>query len=95
MSTFQIEKQKGYSYRVADLGHISAAGGSFTYPESVANGWDGTWETGTRQSPIDLETAKNLQKSRPLQYRRYFKGKVNKVFMRYKFIFKFEEFCVR
>jgi len=50
------------------LGYVSA----WSYPESVANGWDGTCETGTMQSPIDLSTSIPASIHAPLEYRNYF-----------------------
>jgi len=50
------------------LGYVSA----WSYPESVANGWDGTCETGTLQSPIDLSTSMTASIHAPLKYKHYF-----------------------
>ena len=61
------------------LGMTSAATGSFSYPESVANGWDGDCVTGTQQSPIDLDSSMTATVHAPIQYRNYFNGHFNKV----------------
>ena len=51
---------------------------AWSYPESVANGWDGTCESGTMQSPIDLSTSMTANIHAPLTYRHYFNKKFNK-----------------
>ena len=57
----------------------AAAGGGFSYPESVANGWDGDCVTGTMQSPIDLDSSMEATVHAPIEYRNYFNGHFNKV----------------
>ena len=57
----------------------AAAGGSFSYPESVQNGWDGVCVTGMNQSPIDLDSSMKATVHAPINYRNYFNGHFNKV----------------
>ena len=62
----------------------AAAGSGFSYPESVANGWDGVCVTGINQSPIDLDSGMKATVHAPINYRNYFNGHFNKVnFMSY------------
>jgi len=58
------------------IGYISA----WSYPESTANGWSGTCQSGSRQSPIDLSTSMTANVHAPLKYKRYFNKKFNKHF---------------
>ena len=57
----------------------AAAGGSFSYPESVATGWDGVCVDGENQSPIDLPSSMTATVHAPINYRNYFNGHFNKV----------------
>ena len=63
---------------------------AWSYPESVANGWDGTCETGTMQSPIDLSTSMTASIHAPLKYKYYFTKdkKWNRVFIQYYVLLK-------
>ena len=61
------------------LGLASSAGDGYSYPESVANGWDGTCETGMRQSPVDLDSKLQATIHAPIKYRNYFNGQYNLV----------------
>ena len=61
------------------LGLASSAGTGYSYPESVANGWDGACETGTRQSPVDLDSSLEATIHAPIKYRNYFNGQYNLV----------------
>ena len=63
---------------------------AWSYPESVANGWDGTCETGTLQSPIDLSTSMTASIHAPLKYKHYFtkNKKWNRVFIQYYVLLK-------
>jgi len=64
----------------ASIGMAAAGGGSFSYPESVANGWDGVCVTGMNQSPIDLDSSMEATVHAPINYRNYFNGHFNKFF---------------
>ena len=64
----------------------AAAGGGFSYPESVANGWTGDCVTGTMQSPIDLDSSMEATVHAPIEYRNYFNGHFNKVNFIYQII---------
>jgi len=64
----------------ASIGMAAAAGGGFSYPESVANGWTGDCVTGTMQSPIDLDSSMEATVHAPIEYRNYFNGHFNKFF---------------
>ena len=59
------------------LGLASSA--SYSYPESVANGWDGACETGMMQSPVDLDSNLEATIHAPIKYRNYFNGQYNLV----------------
>ena len=72
----------------------AAGGGSFKYPESVANGWDGVCVTGMNQSPIDLDSSMEATVHAPINYRNYFNGHFNKVNFIYQILpNKFKLFC--
>ena len=64
---------------ISILGMAAAAGSGFSYPESVANGWDGVCVTGINQSPIDLDSGMKATVHAPINYRNYFNGHFNKV----------------
>ena len=51
----------------------------FHYPESLANGWGGLCETGTKQSPIDLDPDMVPTVHAPITYKNYFNCAFNKV----------------
>ena len=60
---------------------IAAAGsGSYSYPESEANGWTDTCVDGEYQSPVDLPTNMKAEVHAPINYRNYFNGHFNKHF---------------
>jgi len=59
------------------LGVVSASS-QWSYPESTANGWDGVCQSGSNQSPIDLNTTMTADVHAPLQYRNYGNKKFNK-----------------
>lgn len=54
-----------------------ASSASYSYPESVANGWDGACETGMMQSPVDLDSSLAATIHAPIKYRNYFNGQFN------------------
>merc|ERR1711936_1368216 len=58
------------------LGCVSA--GDWSYPEKTSNGWDGVCQSGSNQSPIDLNTTMTADVHAPLQYRNYGNKKFNK-----------------
>jgi len=60
------------------IGMVAGAGSGFTYPESPANGWTGTCETGMMQSPINLTHTGDARIHAPITYRNYFNGHFNK-----------------
>jgi len=60
------------------LAYVSA----WDYPESVANGWTDTCDTGTRQSPINFDSSMGASVHAPIEYRNYFNGYFNKYFKR-------------
>jgi len=58
----------------------ASASNHWSYPESTSNGWDGTCQSGSIQSPIALNTTLTANIHAPLQYRQYFNSKWNKCY---------------